>query len=149
MFQSLKDLVSSVKANLETQVARFANKKFLDAAVAVCARIAAADGTIGKEEQQKMFQFMSIFPALKVFTPTEVLESWNRHIQFYDISTAMGHAEANKSIAVLAGNTDASTTVVHLGAAIGGSDGDFDDTEKDVLRDIISILGLRAADFGL
>lgn len=149
MFKTIKEMVAGVKTSLETQVARFKGGEFLDAAVAVCARIAAADGEVSKEEQQKMFAFMSIFPALKVFTPTEVLESWNRHIQFFDISTDMGHAEANKSIQKLVGNTDASTTVVHLGAAIGGADGDFDDQEKAVLRDIIKILNLRSSEFGL
>lgn len=149
MFKTLQEMVSNVKAGLEERVARARNKDFLYAAVAVCARIAAADGEVSKEEQQKMFAFMSIFPALKVFTPAEILAAWNQHIQFFDISTQMGHAEANKSIQKLNGDLDSSTTAVHLGAAIGAADGDFDEDEKTVLRDICKILSLRPSEFGL
>lgn len=149
MFQSLREMVSSITSGLEAQVARFKNAKFLNAAIAVCARIAAADGTIGQEEKQKMFQFMSIFPALKVFQPSEILAAWNQLMQFYDISADLGNAEANKLIALMAGDADASSTLIHLGAAIGSSDGDFDDTEKAALRSVAGILNLRAADYGL
>lgn len=148
MFQSFKDAVKKFTAGIEAEVARYNNRDFLNAATALCARVAAADGTIGTEEKQKMFGFMQIFPALKVFDTKAVVDSWTQSVQYFDFDTAMGHAEANKLIAKVV-DADAQATLIRLGCAIGASDGDFDDDEKAVVREVIKSFGLRAADFGL
>lgn len=149
MFESFKAFVEQTRAGLETTVARFKNKVFLDAVVAACARIAAADGTISAEEKTKMLGFMKISPALKVFTTAEVIESWNRNIEFFDFDAKIGHTESNKVIVQLKDNTEASETLVQVCCVIGASDGDFDDAEKAVAREIAILLGLSPSKFGL
>ena len=148
MFGSFKDAIAKFKSDIEAQVARHTNKVFLDAATAVTARISAADGNISDDEKQKMSKFMSIYPALKVFNATDVVTSWKKSADFYEFSKEMGDAEANKLISKVI-DPEAQAVLVRLGCAIGAADGDFDDAEKAVTRDIIKNFGLRAADFGL
>lgn len=149
MFASIKELVEKVKSGIEKEVARFNNKDFLEATVAGCAMVASSDGSISAEEKQKMWGYMQISPALRVFKADEVLESWNRHVTNFEFDAAIGAQEAGKAIAKLNGNADASRTLVNVCCAIGASDGDFDDTEKDTVRKICGLVGLRPSEFGL
>lgn len=142
-----KDFLASIKEGIEKEVARFANKDFLEATVAGCAMVAAADGSISSEEKQKMWGFMQLSPALKVFKADEIMEAWNRHISNFEFDNAIGVQEATKAIQKLNGNADAGKTLVNVCCAIGASDGDFDDTEKAVVRKICATVGLRADQF--
>jgi len=57
LFNSLSEWFSSQKTNLTDSVARFNNRKFMDAAMAGCAMVAAADGSIDSDEKQKVAGF--------------------------------------------------------------------------------------------
>jgi tellurite resistance protein TerB len=149
MFESFTDFLKQTRAGLEATVARFNNKVFLNAVVAACARVAAADGNISTEEKQKMLGFIQISPALKVFSTADVLSAWNDNITFFDFDATIGHTESNKVIAQLKGNTEACETLVQVCCVIGASDGDFDDQEKAVVREIANLLGLSPSKFGL
>lgn len=148
MFASFKDAIAKFKAGIDAEVARFNNRDFLNAATALSARVAAADGTISDDEKQKMGAFIQMYPALKVFAAKDVVESWNHIASFYAFDKAMGDAEANTLIAKVT-DPAAQATLVRLGCAIGAADGDFDDTEKAVVTSVCKLLNLRAADFGL
>lgn len=148
MFESVRAMLGQVVAGLEKEVARFKNRAFLDAAVALCAKVAFADGTVTDAEKQKMLDFMKIFPALKVFSAGEVVESWTNVTQFYSITVQFGNAEADKLIAQVTDH-EARKTMIQLAIAIGASDGDFDDGEKEVVRQTIRAYGLNASEFGL
>lgn len=148
MFASFKDAIAKFKAGIDAEVARFNNRDFLNAATALSARVAAADGTISDDEKQKMGAFLSMYPSLKVFSNTDVVNSWKYIADFYAFDKAMGDAEANKLIGKIT-DKDAQATLVRLGCAIGAADGDFDDTEKAVVVSVCKLLNLRPADFGL
>lgn len=148
MFSTFKDAIAKFKAGIDAEVARFNNRDFLNAATALSARVAAADGTISDDEKQKMGAFLSMYPSLKVFSGTDVVASWGHIAGFYAFDKAMGDAEADKLISKVT-DPDARATLVRLGCAIGAADGDFDDNEKAVVISVCRLLGLRAADFGL
>lgn len=149
MFGKLSSMFASVKEAGFTLQARFQNAVFMAGMVGICARMSAADGEIEKEEQEKMFKFMSVHPAMKVFTATEVLKAWNDLMAFYDISKELGDSEANKMIAKLAADGEQAETAVQLGLAIANADGEFEPEEVETIKQIVVTLGLRAADFGL
>ncbi len=51
---TFKNWLQGTKKNLSDQVKKFKNKDFMDAVVAGCAVVAAADGSIDAAEKQKM-----------------------------------------------------------------------------------------------
>lgn len=51
---SFKSWLQTSKQGLTDQVKKFKNKEFLDAVVAGCAIVAAADGSVDSNEKQKM-----------------------------------------------------------------------------------------------
>lgn len=53
-WNTLRDKASGARAAIASEVAQYRNKTFMEAAVAACAVIAAADGEISSKEKQKM-----------------------------------------------------------------------------------------------
>jgi tellurite resistance protein TerB len=54
MLNWLKGRGNEARARLNAEVSKFKNRTFMEATVAACALVAAADGTISSEEKQKM-----------------------------------------------------------------------------------------------
>jgi tellurite resistance protein len=52
-WDNLKDKAVQLNEGLKTKVSQFKNASFADASMAMCALIAAADGTIDSSERQK------------------------------------------------------------------------------------------------
>lgn len=140
---------SVARDQLEAQVKRFKNREFMEAVVAGCALVAAADGTIKPEEKQKMVGFIKMSDELKVFDLEEVTKAFNKAIEFFEFDPTIGKAEALKLTAKLSGNSDAARTMVLVCCAIGASDGNFDPDEKKVVGEICKSCGLNPGDFGL
>ena len=66
-----------------------------------------------------------------------------------DFDVEIGKGEAMKYIVALKNQADAAQLSVRVGIAVAKSDGDFDMDEQKAVKEVISSLGLDAADFGL
>jgi tellurite resistance protein TerB len=148
-FASIKDWFNQQKTTVQDSVSRFKNKDFLEATVAGCALIAAADGTIDAKEKETMAGFIQRNDALKVFDMTEVIKAFNKNVDNYTFNAAIGKAEALKAIGRIKANEEAARTLIRVCCAIGMADGDFDDQEKAAVKEICTELGLNPTDFGL
>jgi len=147
--KNLKDAASTARQTLLEEVGKFKNQSFLEATVAACALVAAADGSISSEEKKKMVAYLQASEELKVFKLEEVIAFFNQITAKFDFDADIGKIEAMKIIGRLKGNDGAARTMVRVCCVIGASDGDFDDKEKSVVRAICAELGLAAGDFGL
>lgn len=148
-FDTLKQKASEVRSQLAQEVSKFRNREFMEACVAGCALVAAADGNIGAEEKQKMMKFIQQSEELKVFETQDVISVFNKITDNFAFDNEIGKAEAFKLIGKLRSKTDAARLMVRVCSAIGSADGNFDDKEKQIIRDICSDLGLPSSDFGL
>lgn len=148
-FASIKDWFNQQKTSVQDSVTRFKNKDFLEATVAGCALIAAADGSIDASEKETMAGFIQRNDALKTFDMSEVIQGFNKHADNFTFNAAIGKAEALKAIGKLKSNEEAARTLIRVCCAIGMADGDFDDQEKAVVKEICKELNLNPTDFGL
>lgn len=149
MLNWLKDKGNNARSRLTAEVSKFKNRTFMEATVAACAMVAAADGTISAQEKQKMAGFIRNSEELKVFEMTEVIAVFEKVVGNFDFDAEIGKAEALKLIGRLRGNEEQARVMVRVACAIGASDGDFDEDEKSVARGICKELGLNPSDFDL
>lgn len=149
MLNWLKDKGLEARGRLTAEVSKFRNRSFMEAVVAACAMVAAADGTVSSEEKQKMAGFIRNSDELKHFSMPEVITYFEKVIGNFEFDAEIGRAEALKVIGRLRGNEEQARIMVRVACAIGASDGNFDDDERAVVRSICVELGLKPADFDL
>lgn len=148
-FANVKDWLNQQKTSMSEAVTRFKNKDFMDAVVAGCALVAAADGSISAEEKQKMAGFIQRTDELKVFDMQEVIKQFNKFTENFEFDHTIGKAEALKTLGKIKKNDEAARLLVRVCCAIGLADGDFDESEKAMVQEICTELGLNPSDFGL
>lgn len=141
--------LSRTKGNLAEGVKRFKNKDLLDAIVAGCAMVAAADGTIESSEKQKMVGFLGRSQDLSVFNMSEVIDRFNHFAGNMEFDVMIGKQESLRVIGKFKSKPEVARIIVGVCCAVGAADGDFDDKEKGIVRDICNVLGLSPNEFGL
>lgn len=148
-FDTLKQKAGEARNKLATEVGKFKNREFMEACVAGCGLVAAADGNIDSSEKQKMMKFIQQSEELKVFDAKDVIAVFNKVTESFEFDNEIGKAEALKIIGKLRSKPDAARLMVRVCCAIGSADGDFDDKEKQVIREMCRDLDIPASDFGL
>ena len=148
-FDTLKQKAGEARNKLATEVGKFKNREFMEACVAGCGLVAAADGNIDSSEKQKMMKFIQQSEELKVFDAKDVIAVFNKVTESFEFDNEIGKAEALKIIGKLRSKPDAARLMVRVCCAIGSADGDFDEKEKQVIREMCRDLDIPAEDFGL
>lgn len=143
----IMDLFKSAKDATMNGIKQITNKKYLDAVVAGCALVAAADGRIESNEKQKMLEYIKRNDALKVFDSNEITERFNHFADNFNFDAMVGKQTAMDAIAKIKGNKEESRMCVMLCISIGKSDGSFDANEVKVVKEICSSLALNFNDF--
>lgn len=149
MMNWLKTNTAAARARMAEEVTKYRNRDFMDAVVAGCAIVAAADGSVSSEEKQKMIGFMQTSDELKVFKTEDVIASFNDCMGKFDFDAAIGKGEALRRIAKIKGKAGADRLLVRVCCAIGAADGDFDAEERAAVVSICKELGLEPAEFDL
>ncbi|MEM8740716.1 MAG: tellurite resistance TerB family protein [Pseudomonadota bacterium] len=149
MLSWLKENTAKARQALADNVAQYRNRDFMEAVVAGCAIVAAADGSVTSDEKQKMMGFIQTSDELKVFKTDDVIKAFNDIIGKFDFDVTIGRGEALKKIAKIKSKEGAGQLLVRVCCAIGAADGDFDDDEKRAVAEICRELGLNPADFDL
>ncbi|GFK95297.1 hypothetical protein NNJEOMEG_03156 [Fundidesulfovibrio magnetotacticus] len=134
---------------LATQVRKYRNRDFLEAAIAGCAMVAAADGVIAPEEKRKMMGFISHNDALKHFDAAEAIALFEKYAGHFQFDPLIGKGECLKAIAPLRKRPEEARLMVLVCCAIGTADGCFDANEKQAVREICAALEQNPKDFNL
>jgi tellurite resistance protein TerB len=148
-FGSFQNWLSQSKSNLQDQVKKYKNKDLLEAIVAGCAVVASADGTISADEKQKMAGYLGHSEELKVYNMSEVIDRFNHYAGNMEFDVLIGKQESLRVIAKFNSKPDIGRVIVGVCCAVGAADGDFDNTEKEAVRNICNVLGLNPGEFGL
>lgn len=149
LWDQLKSRLTDLQATTATQVSKFKSKDFAKASMAMCALIAAADGTITADERQKTAGFISSNDALKVFEAGELLDHFAFYSSKLERDYEFGKLEAIATIGRLKSKPEEARAVIQVGIIIGGADGNFDDDEKRAVREACNAVGIPPSDFDL
>jgi tellurite resistance protein TerB len=145
---AILDFIQKAKDAVNSATFKFQHRHAPDAAMAACALVAAATGGISAEESKMTIDLAANLPALKAFDKVKLAKLFMGFADTINNNAVVGKVLLLGEIEQVKGTDDAAM-VVRCGIAVGGADGDFDPTEKEVVREIIKALGLAASDFGL
>lgn len=149
LWDQLKSRLQGLTADTKVQVEKYQNKDFAKASMAMCALIAAADGTISADERSKMIGFISSSDVLSTFPPSELQEHFEFYASKLEKDFEFGKLESIATIGKLKSKPEAARAVIQVGIIIGGADGSFDDHEKRAVREACNAVNIPPADFEL
>lgn len=148
-WDSLKSKTQEMNTALKTKAGQFKNKEFAAGSMAMCALIAAADGTIDPQERQKTAALIMSNDTLKIFEPSELQQKFDFYCSKLAGDYDFGKVEAIATIGKLKSKPDQARAIIQIGIIIGGADGNFDEHERLAVRDACFAVGIAPAEFDL
>ena len=145
----LKEGAMEMQSQLVSQVKQYQNKNFADATMAVCALVAAADGSIDANERKKTASFISSNDTLAIFEVSQLQKTFNDFCDKLTTDFDFGKIDLLQVIAKLKKSPPQARAAIQVGIIIGNADGVFDDDEKQVVREICRSLGIDPSEFDL
>ena len=146
-FDTFLSRLKSKASELKTEALKYKNKDFLNAAMAGCALVAMADGSVSAEEKQKMTKFIESNDALSVFTTSDVIKAFQEYVGQLEFDKHIGEAKAFQALHKMKSNEGAARLLVRMVIAVAASDGNFDASEQAVASKIVTELGLNPSEF--
>jgi len=148
-WDNLKEKTAQMNASLQTSISRYKNGDFANASMAICAMIAAADGSIDASEKKKTAGFIMSNDNLKAFDAAVLKERFDHYCGKLQADYDFGKIEAIQAIGKLKSKPDQARAVIQVGIIIGGADGNFDAEEKVAVKEACHAVGINPAEFDL
>ncbi|MGW5333896.1 tellurite resistance TerB family protein [Streptomyces bauhiniae] len=150
---ALWDRIKESAATMQTQlVARKNDLKsgaFRDASMAMCALVAAADGTVDPSERRRVAQLIASNEVLQNFDAMDLQRRFEDNLGKLTADYDFGKVSVLQEIAKAKKKPAEARAVVQIGIVIGGADGDFDKDEQAVVREACFALDLPPHEFDL
>nr|WP_202538552.1 tellurite resistance TerB family protein [Streptomyces sp. SID8379] len=122
---------------------------FRDASMAMCALVAAADGTIDPSERRRVAQLITSNEVLQNFPADDLQRRFDDNLNKLTADFDFGKVGVLQEIAKAKKKENEARAVIQIGIVIGGADGDFDATERAAVREACQMLGLAPHEFDL
>ncbi len=135
--------------SLLDRVKKVKSKNFMEAVAAGSAMVAFADGLVRPEEVDKLLEYVRMDENLRVFDSLEVIETFEKYIHQFEFDFQIGKEKALKTIRKIDRNTEDARLLILVCCAIGSADGDFNNNQRLVIREICRILGIDHRQFDL
>ncbi|MBA2389536.1 MAG: tellurite resistance TerB family protein [Geodermatophilaceae bacterium] len=149
LWDQLKQRSQDMSSQLKTKTSQFKNKDFKNGTMAMCALIAASDGTIDQSERAKVAGLISSNDVLSIFPAAELRETFDNYCNKLTSDYDFGKVECIQAIAKLKPKQDQARAVIQIGIIIGGADGNFDENERVAVRDACFAAGIAPSEFDL
>ncbi|MBP8536712.1 tellurite resistance TerB family protein, partial [Streptomyces sp. MK37H] len=133
LWDRLKDSVQTMQAQLTAKKHELQSGAFRDASMAMCALVAAADGTIDPSERQRVAQLITTNDVLQNFPPGDLHRRFEDHLDELTTDFTLGTASAMREIGKAKRRPAEARAVIQIGIVIGCADGYFDESERDVV----------------
>ncbi|MET8709222.1 tellurite resistance TerB family protein [Streptomyces californicus] len=146
---SKEKLVGLLKSQLGSLKTELKSGAYRDASMAMCALVAAADGSVDPAERQHVESLILQNDVLQNFPPEQLRQRFNKHVDQLMFNFPQGRADALQEIAKAAKKPVEAKAVVQTGFVIAGADGYIAPAEAQVLREACTALGVSPQDFGL
>ncbi|KUJ34980.1 TerB family tellurite resistance protein [Streptomyces sp. MI02-2A] len=150
---ALWDRIKESAATMQTQLVAKKNDlksgAFRDASMAMCALVAAADGTIDPSERQRVAQLIASNEVLQNFPADDLRRRFEDNLAKLTADFALGKVSVLQEIAKAKKKPAEARAVIQIGIVIGGADGDFDKDEQAIVREACFTLDLPPHEFDL
>jgi tellurite resistance protein TerB len=149
LWDQLKSKSHTLAEQLQTKKDQFRSKEFAEASMAMCALIAAADGSVDATERQRTASLITANDTLAIFPPDELRQKFDAYCDKLVRDFEFGKVEAIAAIAKLRSKPEQARGVISIGIIIGRADGDFDADERKAVVDACYAVGIAPAEFDL
>lgn len=146
---SKAQLVGVLKSQLASLKTELKSGSYRDASMAMCALVAAADGSVDPAERRHVESLILQNDVLKNFPPEQLQQRFNKHVDQLSFNFQQGKTEVMQEIAKAAKKPTEAKAVVQTGFVVAGADGYIAPAEEQVLREACAALGLSPQEFGL
>ncbi|MEU0738680.1 TerB family tellurite resistance protein [Streptomyces sp. NPDC006134] len=149
LWDRLKESASTMQTQLMAKKNELKSGAFRDASMAMCALVAAADGTIDPSERQRVAQLIATNEVLRNFDADDLRRRFESNLDKLTADFAFGKVSVLQEVAKARKKPAEARAVVQIGIVIGGADGDFDKDEQAVVREACYALDLPPHEFDL
>ncbi|MEU1306872.1 tellurite resistance TerB family protein [Streptomyces shenzhenensis] len=149
LWDRIKDSASQMQNQLVAKKNDLKSGAFRDASMAMCALVAAADGKIDPSERQRVAQLIFSNEVLQNFPADDLRRRFEENLDKLTADFDFGKVGVLQEIAKAKKKPAEARAVIQIGIVIGGADGDFDATERAVVREACFALGLPPHEFDL
>lgn len=148
-WDKLRESTQTMQTQLLSKKNDLKSGAFRDASMAMCALVAAADGNVDPSERQRTASLITSNEVLQNFPADDLQRRFNDYVSKLTTDFDFGKVSVLQDIAKTKKKPAEARAVIQIGIIIGGADGDFDDTEKAVVREACHAVGLAPAEFEL
>ncbi|MFG2439921.1 tellurite resistance TerB family protein [Streptomyces sp. NPDC048508] len=149
LWDRLKESASTMQTQLVAKKNDLKSGAFRDASMAMCALVAAADGSIDLSERQRLSQLIATNEVLRNFDAVDLQRRFDDNLNKLTADFALGKVSVLQEVAKAKKKPAEARAVIQIGIVIGGADGDFDKTEQAVVREACFALDLPPHEFDL
>ncbi|CAL9393829.1 tellurite resistance TerB family protein [Streptomyces sp. enrichment culture] len=149
LWDRLKDSASQMQNQLVAKKNDLKSGAFRDASMAMCALVAAADGTVDPSERQRVAQLIAGNDVLQNFPADDLRRRFEDNLNKLTADFAFGKVSVLQEVAKAKKKPAEARAVIQIGIVIGGADGDFDQDERAVVREACYALDLPPHEFDL
>jgi len=144
----LMSFIKSKASNVAGEVKKVTNRDLMEAIVGGSMLVAAADGSIDDDEIIALDGILSSNPALADFG-SEIGKEIKRCEDIIGAGFRIGKLKILREIADIKNNPEHAEEVFVVMITIAEADGEVDDSEMAILREVGNVLGLKTSDYGL
>jgi tellurite resistance protein TerB len=149
LWDRLKESASTMQTQLNSKKNDLKSGAFRDASMAICALVAAADGSIDPSERRRVAGLIATNEVLQNFPADDLQRRFDDYLNKLTADFDFGKVSVLQEVAKAKKKPAEARAVIQIGIIIGGADGDFDKTEQAVVREACYALGLPPAEFDL
>ncbi|MYW63760.1 Tellurite resistance TerB [Streptomyces sp. SID8379] len=149
LWDRIKESASTMQTQLVAKKNDLKSGAFRDASMAMCALVAAADGTIDPSERRRVAQLITSNEVLQNFPADDLQRRFDDNLNKLTADFDFGKVGVLQEIAKAKKKENEARAVIQIGIVIGGADGDFDATERAAVREACQMLGLAPHEFDL
>ncbi|MEU7581176.1 TerB family tellurite resistance protein [Streptomyces sp. NPDC041068] len=149
LWDRVKESASTMQNQLMAKKNDLKSGAFRDASMAMCALVAAADGTVDPSERQRVAQLIGTNEVLQNFPADDLRRRFDEYVDKLTADFAFGKVSVLQEVAKAKKKPAEARAVIQIGIVIGGADGDFDKDEQAVVREACFALDLPPHEFDL
>jgi tellurite resistance protein TerB len=149
IWDQVKTRTLALNDQLKTKKDQYKSKEFANASMAMCALIAAADGTVDATERRRTAALIAGNDVLAVFPPDELRQKFDWYCDRLARDFDFGQVEAIATIAKLKSKPDQARAAISIGLIIGAADGTFDADERQAVKAACFAVGIAPTEFDL
>ncbi|ABW11377.1 Tellurite resistance TerB [Parafrankia sp. EAN1pec] len=149
IWNQLRQSAQSMQVQLNAKKNDLKSGAFRDASMAMCALVAAADGSVDPAERQRVASLIVGNDVLSNFAADDLQRRFNDYLGKLQADFDFGKVSILQEIGKVKKKPTEARAVIQIGIVIGGADGNFDKTEQAIIREACFAVGINPEEFDL